>query len=193
MIKKKVLSIILIFTVMIMAFSCGSDYSNKTGTELVIVNIAPMYLDNQTDDVDAFQDRCGTTSDWTPEVFKKHTANILLENRLLPGVTDSSSAGWIKVNRYIVRYLPVEANLPALDPIDFRTSELKINAAAQSTFTIDIFPINRKVDFASKMGYINTVVHYDATIEIWGETEYGDPVNVNGTVTLTLGDFNNCE
>lgn len=189
---RKLVTVFLLVFFMLGNFSCGGSYSNKTQTELVIDAIIPQYLDNDTDDVDVFQDRCGTQDSWKPEVFKKHTAKVLLENRLLPGVEDTSGAGWIKVNRYIVRYTPDSDNLPALDPIDFYSTELKINPGEQGTFIIDIFPINKKIDFASKMGYFNSVVQYDASVEIWGETEYGDPVNVNGVVTLTLGDFNNC-
>lgn len=189
---KKIIWVILLVPFVLYIAGCGSSPENKTGTELVIDSITPMYDGKETNDVDVFQDRC---PDGDLEIYKKHTAMLQIENKLLPGAT-GDAGGWVEVEYYEVDYQPLDNTLPKPDPIVFAAKGLMLEAGATSTIEIDLVPIDVKMEIATgllNLGREREVHHYNATVTVWAKNKYGDYLTASKTVTLNIADFDNCQ
>ncbi len=189
---KKIAWIILLIPFIVYLDGCGTSPENKTGTELVIDSITPMYDGKETSDVDVFQDKC---SDGSLEMYKKHTAILQIENKLLPGAT-GDSGGWVEVEYYEVDYKPIDKTLPKPGPIVFAANGLMLEAGDTNTMEIDLVPIDVKLQIMKgleNLGMKKGVHHYYATVTIWAKDKYGDFLTASKTVTLNIADFDYCQ
>ncbi len=186
---KKIIWILLLLPFTVYIAGCGTSTENKTGTELVITSLTPMYDGVATNDVDVKRDQC---DDGSLEEFKKHTAVLQIANKLLPG-TNEEDAGWVEIDYYEVKLEPMDANLPKPDPFVFAASGTLIEPGNSGSIEIDLVPIDVKLQIAQGIPDWGTIYHYNATVTIWGKTEYNEYLTASKTVTLNIGDYDNCK
>ena len=184
--------IMLLFVAALFLAQCGGNSpENKTETKLIIQSIVPNYDGTDTTDVDLYQDNCNNGS---REKFKKHSATLTVDNHLLPGAT-AEEAGWVEIESYEVDFKSLDKTLPNPKSVIFAAEGLYLAPGETGTMNIDLVPISTKLELQQILhnaGRDGDVVHYTATVTIWGKTQYGDYLTASKSVTLTFADFDYC-
>lgn len=148
-----------------------------------------------TPDVDAFItldcNLDGIADD--PEPFTKHDASISISAVLLGGVTSPPAPAFVTFTSYVINYTPSPANqviAPLLDGWVFDLNQ-KVNADESVTMTLEMIPIQTKVEYFNEGGSLLPAV-YTATYTIMGTTQFNEEVVLQGSTSFNIGDFDNC-
>lgn len=185
--------------------SPGSDGSDKTGV-ILEATLAPIYLGNNTNSVDAFRnpdcDNDPTTDD--PEPFTDHSATLTVNARLLnPNTT--FRPGNLYIEKYTIKYYRSSDSIGA-PPIetDVRYISLPITPptgtnVTQVTTTITFLDLVRKDKyesnmlsgaFSSSLAFIN---NYTAVYKFEGKNDFDEKFSFEVQADYQIGNFCYCE
>ncbi len=183
--------------------SPGSEGTEDTG---VILNayVTPVYLGENTPDVDAFQDICDPGPPPEYESFTDHYATVTISARLInPNAT--FQAGNLYVEKYTIEYRrstdsigspPIETYVgysTILIPAPTGTGVTTVEAPVMF---VDLIRKDKyKADvtsgqYTSGLSYIN---NYTAIYTFEGKNDFGDKFKFKTQVDFSIGWYLNCD
>jgi len=186
------------------AGSPGSEGTEDTGVE-VDATVTPLYLNENTYSVDAFQSDCDPEPDAVdPEIFTDHSATLTMTARLInPNTT--FQAGTLYVEKYTVQFRRSSDSIGA-PPIqsDTRYTTIVIPAPAGTGVTtvedtIILVDLIRKDQYRSNVtsGQYNSgqdyLNNYTALYTFEGKNEYGEKFSFKAQTDFQIGPFNYCD
>lgn len=181
--------------------SLDEDADGQSGSFLVLDNLTPTYIGQNTGDVDIVANLCFTGEEYVPEDFQDHMVDVTIRNDDLPNWEDGvPSASDVTITAYEVEYTLIEDDIedaPNLDTEIFYSS-WTIPANSSTTFTAHMVPIYKKVEYVTKFGVdLEEIgqyeVYYVASFTFEGQDAFGHRVSIGGNAVILLADFNYCD
>lgn len=186
----------------------GSGSPGSTGTEdtgvMVDATVTPVYLNNNTYSVDAFQNICDPGPPPEYEDFTDHNATLSITARLInPNTT--FKAGTLYVEKYTVEFRRSSDSIgapPILSDTRFKTIVIPAPTGSGTTTvedTVILVDLIRKDQYRtdvtsgrynSGVSYIN---NYTAIYTFEGKNEYGKKFSFKAQTDFQIGWFDYCD
>ena len=165
-----------------------------------IDSITPVYLGQNTSNVDAVRDICVRDDPTTPadetvlEPFTDHNAVVMISNSPLPGVGPISPTT-VTLRDFSISYVlnacPAGATCPALDTLT-AAQTVTIPPNSSVALTLPFVSLAKKFEYVSKGGSLLRFPTYVAVYTITGTDAFHNAVSVRGAAQFTIGDFDHC-
>lgn len=183
--------------------SPGSEGSEKTGV-ILDAYVTPVYLGENTPDVDAFQDICDPGPPPEYEEFTDHYATVTINARLLnPNTT--FRPGNLYVEKYTIEYRrstdsigspPIEtyvaySTIPIFPPTGTGVTTVEapvmfVDLIRKEKYRTDV----TSGQYTSGPSYIN---NYTAIYTFEGKNDFGDKFKFKTQVDFSIGWYLNCD
>jgi len=174
---------------------CGG--ANRANACVQINRITPVYLDQNTSNVDVNpqQEICPVTS--LPELYEDHNATVSITNAPLPGVGPSGTTT-VTLQDFSISYTlnscpTTSVGCPPLSTMRFGPGQT-ITIAAGGTVEIDLpfVSLATKSEYVNSGGSLTAFPAYSATYIFSGTDAFNNAVSVRGSAQFTIGNFNYC-
>jgi len=171
---------------------------DMTGLCLTVDSIIPTdtaVTSKDTPDVDAFiiADCDGDPATVDVEPFGSHSAKVTLTASLMPGVNSPPAPAFVTLEGYTVAFTPNPNNSGSSPPLTglIRTESIKINADSTLTFTLDLVPVDTKLEYVTNGGDV-IPMYYSALFTLTGKSQFNQDLVIQGATSFDIGSFNNC-
>ncbi len=199
------LSVVFCILSAVLLWGCGGGTGSpgSQGCEEVGLSceaaITPIYLDQDTSDVDVVQDMCDGEK---PEDFTAHSAKVAITLSLLNPNTQLPP-GTVYIQKYTVEFSPDKDSEKA-PPIESYSRKITVTVPPPSgtgkttvTFTADFITEMQKIQYIKDMlsGEYNSnqFNYYTVTYILEGVARPGDEkIRIIATKNFSIGNYDNC-
>ena len=177
---------------------CGG--SNNSDACLQITQIAPVYLNQASSNVDVVRDICTPATDTTAAVvepFTDHSATITITNSRLPGVGPAAPTT-VTLQDFSISYTlnscpATSVGCPPLDTLPAVPGQtVTIPSGTSVSITLPFVSLAKKLEYVNRGGSLNAYPSYTATYILAGTDTFNNAVSVRGSAQFTIGNFDYC-
>ncbi len=175
------------------AGGCGGDAGNS-GLILCINSITPVYNGTNTDNVDVQQGTFangGCKSAGQIEVFKDHTATVVLSAILVNGATQPTVGNTIVITHFTIDYLVNTGSTgPAIASLA-PNETITVTTGATTSVDLSLMNTTQKEAYLAAVGSNPPAEAYTVTYTMYGKDQANRDVSARGFVEVLLANYIN--